>query len=86
MTIRVVIADDQPLLRSGFKALIDSDPDLAAVGEAGGGRALETLTDRERQNFDGTAQTMAELMLRMLGMPADDAHDVAWGSFPGGES
>ena len=38
MTIRVVVADDQPLLRTGFKALIQSDPDLEVVGEAGDGR------------------------------------------------
>ena len=38
MTIRVVIADDQPLLRTGFKALLESAADLEVVGEAGDGR------------------------------------------------
>lgn len=34
MNIRVVLADDQALIRAGFKALIDSAPDLEVVGEA----------------------------------------------------
>jgi DNA-binding NarL/FixJ family response regulator len=38
VTIRVVVADDQPLLRTGFKALISSAADLEVVGEAGDGR------------------------------------------------
>jgi len=38
VTIRVVIADDQPLLRSGFRALIEPVPDMDVVGEAGDGR------------------------------------------------
>src|SRR6266487_1784536 len=37
MTIRVVLADDQALIRSGFRVLIDSADDLEVVGEAGTG-------------------------------------------------
>ncbi|SDX91034.1 two component transcriptional regulator, LuxR family [Modestobacter sp. DSM 44400] len=37
MTVRVLIADDQVLIRSGFAALVDSAPDLEVVGEAGKG-------------------------------------------------
>ena len=37
MTIRVLLADDQVLIRSGFAALIGSADDLAVVGEAGDG-------------------------------------------------
>ena len=43
MTIRVVIADDQPLLRTGFRALIAPAPDLDVVGEAGDGREAVRL-------------------------------------------
>jgi DNA-binding NarL/FixJ family response regulator len=43
VTIRVVIADDQPLLRTGFKALIDPAPGLEVVGEAGDGREAVRL-------------------------------------------
>ncbi|MEO6826602.1 MAG: response regulator transcription factor [Microbacteriaceae bacterium] len=32
--IRVVIADDQQLIRAGFRALLESEPDLVVVGEA----------------------------------------------------
>jgi DNA-binding NarL/FixJ family response regulator len=43
VTIRVVVADDQPLLRTGFKALIAAAPDLEVVGEAGDGREAVRL-------------------------------------------
>jgi DNA-binding NarL/FixJ family response regulator len=36
--IRVVLADDQALLRSGLRALLDSTGDIEVVGEAGNGR------------------------------------------------
>ncbi len=42
MTVRVLLADDQVLIRSGFAALISSSDDLVVVGEAGeGAQALE---------------------------------------------
>jgi len=42
MTIRVLLADDQALIRSGFRVLIESDPELEVVGEAATGKeALE---------------------------------------------
>jgi len=42
MTIRVLLADDQALIRSGFRVLIESDPELEVVGEAANGKeALE---------------------------------------------
>jgi DNA-binding NarL/FixJ family response regulator len=37
--IRVVLVDDQPLLRSGFRALLDLEEDIEVVGEAGDGEA-----------------------------------------------
>src|SRR6266700_6748430 len=42
-TIRVVVADDQPLVRTGLAALIASAPDLEVVGEAGDGREAVRL-------------------------------------------
>ncbi|GII76984.1 DNA-binding response regulator [Sphaerisporangium rufum] len=40
--IRVVLADDQPLIRAGFRALLDCEDDIEVVGEAGnGGEAVE---------------------------------------------
>ncbi len=35
--IKVVIADDQALVRGGFKALLDAQPDISVVGEASDG-------------------------------------------------
>jgi DNA-binding NarL/FixJ family response regulator len=48
--IRVVVADDQALVRGGFRALIDSEPDMQVVGEATRGDeavrvALDLLPD-----------------------------------------
>ena len=37
MTIRVLLADDQALLRSAFRILVDSEPDMEVVGEASDG-------------------------------------------------
>jgi DNA-binding NarL/FixJ family response regulator len=43
--IRVVIADDQQLIRAGFRALLESEPDLDVVAEASSGReAVEQVT------------------------------------------
>ncbi|MFE9426900.1 response regulator [Kitasatospora sp. NPDC006697] len=44
MTIRVLLADDQALLRGTFRLLIDSTPDLEVVGEAGTGRQAVAMT------------------------------------------
>ncbi|MBG0814597.1 response regulator transcription factor [Planomonospora sp. ID82291] len=42
MTIRVVVADDQELVRSGFTLILDTQPDITVVAEAGdGARAVE---------------------------------------------
>jgi DNA-binding NarL/FixJ family response regulator len=40
--IRVLVADDQALVRAGFRMIIDSEEDLEVVGEAGGGNAAVT--------------------------------------------
>ncbi|MEV0822623.1 response regulator transcription factor [Nonomuraea rubra] len=45
--IRVVIADDQALLRGSFKVLVDSERDLEVVGEAGtGAEAVDVVLER----------------------------------------
>jgi DNA-binding NarL/FixJ family response regulator len=42
VSIRVLVVDDQPLLRDGFRLIIDAEPDLEVVAEASNGReALE---------------------------------------------
>jgi DNA-binding NarL/FixJ family response regulator len=44
--IRVVLADDQVLVRTGFRALLDSEDDIEVVGEAGdGAQAVELAVE-----------------------------------------
>ncbi|WP_086563870.1 response regulator [Streptomyces africanus] len=44
MTIRVVVADDQELVRSGFALILDVQPDIEVVAEAGdGAEAVEAV-------------------------------------------
>jgi DNA-binding NarL/FixJ family response regulator len=67
MTIRVVVVDDQALVRAGFKALLTSDPEVEVVGEAGNGldaveRARELkpdviLMDVRMPDMDGLEAT-----------------------------
>jgi DNA-binding NarL/FixJ family response regulator len=46
MTVRVVLADDQPLVRSGLRVLIADAPGITVVGEAGNGaEAVRLVTD-----------------------------------------
>jgi DNA-binding NarL/FixJ family response regulator len=42
MTVRVVIADDQGMVRSGFTTLLNSEPDIEVVGEAVNGQEAVT--------------------------------------------
>jgi DNA-binding NarL/FixJ family response regulator len=68
-TITVLLADDQALIRAGFRALIDSAPDLTVVGEAEDGasaiellrstRADVVLMDIRMPGLDGLAATRA---------------------------
>ncbi|MCQ9129731.1 response regulator [Streptomyces hilarionis] len=44
MTLRVVVADDQALVRTGFRMIIDARDDLEVVGEASDGREAVRLT------------------------------------------
>ncbi|MEU4281426.1 response regulator transcription factor [Nocardiopsis dassonvillei] len=46
--IRVLLADDQALVRAGFRALLDSAPDIEVVAEAADGEAAVRLARAER--------------------------------------
>lgn len=48
MTIRVLLADDQGLLRSTFRILIESEPDMTVVAEAADGQEVVDLGLRHR--------------------------------------
>ncbi|MBM7168565.1 response regulator transcription factor [Streptomyces sp. G44] len=62
MTIRVLLADDQALLRSAFKVLVDSEPDMEVVGEASDGAQAVRLAKSER----------ADVVLMDIRMPGTD--------------
>ncbi len=65
--IRVVLADDQALVRASFRALLDAEPDIEVVGEAGDGahavrlarqiRPDVILVDIRMPGVDGLAAT-----------------------------
>ncbi|QKW39513.1 response regulator transcription factor [Actinomadura sp. NAK00032] len=60
--IRVVLVDDQELVRAGFKMVLDAQPDIEVVGEAGDGvQALELLRT-----------TRADVVLMDVRMPRMD--------------
>lgn len=69
MTVRVLIADDQALVRAGFRKILEAQPDLAVVGEAGDGNEAIALARQERPDvvlmdvrmprLDGIAATRA---------------------------
>jgi DNA-binding NarL/FixJ family response regulator len=46
--VRVLIADDQALVRAGFKMILDAEDDLEVIGEATDGAEAVTLADRLR--------------------------------------
>jgi DNA-binding NarL/FixJ family response regulator len=48
MSVRVVVADDQLLVRAGFRVLVDSAPDLEVIGEAGDGAQAVELARQQR--------------------------------------
>jgi DNA-binding NarL/FixJ family response regulator len=48
VTIRLVIADDQELIRTGFRMILDAEDDLEVIGEAATGREAVALARRLR--------------------------------------
>jgi DNA-binding NarL/FixJ family response regulator len=46
--IRILVADDQMLVRAGFRALLDAEDDVEVVGEAADGEQAITLTAQHR--------------------------------------
>lgn len=60
--IRVVLVDDQELLRLGFRMILDAEPDLEVVGEAGDGAA----------GVEVVAQTDPDIVLMDVRMPGLD--------------
>jgi DNA-binding NarL/FixJ family response regulator len=69
--IRILVVDDQPMIRAGIRAILDSEPDLCVVGEAENGRVAISrsralrpdvvLMDIRMPQLDGLAATRALL-------------------------
>ena len=48
--IRILLADDHTLLRNGLRAILEEQPDMVVVGEAGDGREAVRLSDKLHPN------------------------------------
>ncbi|QGH35922.1 response regulator [Gracilibacillus salitolerans] len=73
--IRVLLAEDQVMVRQGLKAMIETDGDIEVTGEADNGRQAVALC--EKQLFD-----VAVLDIRMPEMDGIDAAKVLRSRFP----
>jgi DNA-binding NarL/FixJ family response regulator len=64
--IRVVVADDQALVRGGFRLILQTQPDIEVVGEAADGREAVTQTHQQRPD-------VVLMDIRMPGMDGVEA-------------
>jgi DNA-binding NarL/FixJ family response regulator len=62
MTVRILLADDQELVRTGFRMILESEPDLEVVGEAANG--IEAVA--------GTDELAPDVVLMDIQMPGLD--------------
>jgi DNA-binding NarL/FixJ family response regulator len=67
MTVRVLVADDQELVRASFRLLIDSAPGLTVVGEAGSGGEAVALA----------CNTVPDVVVMDVRMPGMDGIEAA---------
>jgi len=65
--IRIVVADDHPIVRKGLREIIEEEPDLQVVAEAGDGEACVALVERHRP----------EIVVLDLNMPKLDGLSAA---------
>ena len=100
MTIRVVIADDQALIRTGLRGIVETAPDLVVVGEAATGRqAVDevvrlkpevVLMDIRMPQLDGIAATQqltaAGSATRVLVLTTFDLDEYVYGALRAGAS
>ncbi|MEU8823967.1 response regulator transcription factor [Streptomyces sp. NPDC048636] len=76
-TLRVLLADDERMVRTALRAIVSSEPDLEVVGEAGSGAEAVSLTGRLRPDVvlmdvrmpDGDGIRATEEILRTVADP-----------------
>jgi DNA-binding NarL/FixJ family response regulator len=99
MTVRVVVADDQALVRVGLCGIVEAAGDLSVVGEAGTGRAAVdavrrlapdvVLMDIRMPDLDGieaTRQVVAAGATRVLMLTTFDLDEYVYGALRAGAS
>jgi DNA-binding NarL/FixJ family response regulator len=100
MKIRIVIADDQALVRSGFRLIVDARPDLEVVGEAEDGEQAVALVeelspdvillDVRMPNLDGIEATKRIVAsgsgTRILVLTTFDLDEYVYGAIRAGAS
>ncbi|HEV7964139.1 MAG TPA: response regulator transcription factor [Actinoplanes sp.] len=97
MTIRVVVADDQHLVRAGLRGIVDTAADLTVVGEAGSGREAVELARRElpdvilmdirmpgMDGLEATRLITASTGVRVLILTTFDLDDYVYQALRGG--
>jgi DNA-binding NarL/FixJ family response regulator len=97
--IEVLVVDDQRLVRAGFRVILDAEPDLVVVGEAGDGQmAIEqtrqlapdvVLMDIRMPTLDGLAATrtiLAESQSRILMLTTFDTDEYVYAALRAGAS
>ncbi|MFI5254884.1 MAG: response regulator transcription factor, partial [Candidatus Limnocylindrales bacterium] len=98
---RVLVVDDQPLMRSGFRLILDGQPDIEVVGEARDGEEAVTqarrlqpdvvLMDVRMPRLDGIAATrliLAEAapLTHVLVLTMFDLDEYVYGALQAGAS
>jgi DNA-binding NarL/FixJ family response regulator len=100
MTIRVILADDQPLVRAGLRRMIDQAPDIDVAAEAGTGAEAVQLArdidpdlvvmDIRMPGMDGIEATQmitaADARARVLVLTTFDDDDYVYGALRAGAS
>lgn len=99
MPIGVVVVDDQAIVRAGFRLLIDSEPDLAVLGEAADGAEAVAVTGRTSPDvvlmdvrmpvmdgIEATRQITAGGPPRVLILTTFDLDDYVFGALRAGAS